>query len=95
MTLDKRLVWADNGCMTDTETYRFDQYYVFTGPDGWAWCEMFYNENGAGHHVTCPTPFKDVQVAIAKLQAKHTAAYVDELMAEDIAEALTHTFTTN
>lgn len=73
-----------------TTTHR-DQYYVFTGPDGWAWCEMFYTEQGTEHHVTAPTPHKDVAHAMTRLAVIHPDATIDELVAEDIADAMRHT----
>lgn len=68
-----------------------DQYYVFTGPDGGAWCEMFWTDaDGEAHHATTPTPYRDVNRAMARLEDLHPGAVVDQLMDADIAEALTH-----
>ena len=62
-----------------------DQYYVFTGPDGWAWVEMFYE----GRHVTAPSPRRDIGEHLACLQATYPTATVDELVtAEDVADAM-------
>ena len=55
----------------------FDQYYIFTGPDGWAWCEMYLID---GTHVTAPTTFKSNTVAVAELTKLHPGALVDELI---------------
>ena len=65
------------------ETYT-EQYYVFTGPDGWAWTEMFWDTN----HVTAPAPCREVADQIALLESLHPGAMVDELLAEDIADAM-------
>ena len=61
-----------------------EQYYVFTGPDGWAWVEMFYD----GEHVTVPGPCRDVAEQVALLERLHPSATVDTLAAQDIADAL-------
>ena len=62
-----------------------EQYYVFTGPDGWAWCEMFYGTN----HVTAPTPCREVADALELLTKIHPDAMVDALCyADDMIDAM-------
>ena len=65
-----------------------EQYYVFTGPDGWAWVEMFFD----GRHVTAPSPRKSVSDQIAWLESEYPTAIVDELMESDIADAMEYQF---
>jgi hypothetical protein len=67
-----------------TESRR-EQYYVFTGPDGWAWCEMFFD----GLHVTAPTPFQAIAEAVRRLEEMHPTAVVDTLWdAADMVDAM-------
>ena len=61
-----------------------EQYYVFTGPDGWAWVEMFCGTT----HVTAPGPCRSIADQIELLKELHPNALVDELLVEDIPEAM-------
>ena len=70
-----------------TKTYA-EQYYVFTGPDGWTWCEMFYEDR----HVTAPTPHKFTEDAMDTLRALHPDAMIDVLDTADVAHAMRYTF---
>ncbi len=56
---------------------------------------MFYIDKGRDRHVTAPTPYfgpNAVAHAMSRLELLHPGAVIDELMPEDIADALTHTF---
>jgi hypothetical protein len=72
-----------------------DQYYVFIKPGTTdAWCEMFYSDADGDHHVTAPTPYYGPQAllrAMERLELLHPTALVDELMADDIGDALNYT----
>jgi len=67
-----------------------DQYYVFTGPDGWAWVDAWFAHEQGGHtHVTCRlTPYRLVDDAMTWLENCHPTAYVDQLEDEDIEDAM-------
>ena len=64
-----------------------DQFYVFTGPDGWAWVEMF---GANGSHDTAPGPCREVADQIELLERLHPEAIVDSIdgQAADIADAM-------
>ena len=83
-------MYRDNAYMTNTEQgdTMTEQYYVFTGPDGWAWVEMYYE----GRHVTAPSPHKAIADCMASMRDRYPMATVDELMPEDIADAMRYTF---
>lgn len=58
------------------------QIYVFTGPDGWAWCEIW--EHGRNHVV--PTPFRLEAQAYSEIKRRNPDAIVDYgLIGEDLA----------
>ena len=61
-----------------------EQYYVFTGPDGWAWVETFWGDV----HVTVPGPCRDVADQVELLERLHPGAIVDTLDPSDIADAM-------
>lgn len=61
-----------------------EQFYVFVGPDGWAWCEMF----GPSWHVTAPTPWRSVRDALVGLERLHPGCIVDEIVGADAVDAL-------
>ena len=70
-----------------TTQYR-EQYYVFTGPDGWAWVEMFFDST----HVTCPSPCQSVDEEVALLKDMHPNALVDSFDDdEQITDAMRYT----
>ncbi len=61
--------------MTTTETSTTEEFYVFQGRDGWAWCEAF---TASGHFVA-PTPFRSVSRAVEEVERRNPAALVDWL----------------
>ena len=63
-----------------------NQFYLFTMPDDMCpvWAEVFLADGG--HHVA-PTPYSEVEYALAKLEAAHPGATVDTLwLPQDISE---------
>lgn len=68
-----------------------DQFYLFTGPDGWVWVEMFWTDPEGDHHLTSATPFGELHEAICFFQDFHPHAVIDELCEEDIFDALRFT----
>jgi hypothetical protein len=78
--------------MTTTDTIKFDQRYMFAGPacfegeTSHAWCEMFIASDQS--HVTAPTPYTEVSQAVAAFERR--GWLVDELVDDDIADAMTY-----
>ena len=71
--------------MTEIKRTR-DELFVFTMPGDMCpvWSEMFLAD---GTHVVAPTPYSEVEYAIAQLKAANPGATVDELCYEsDIEE---------
>ncbi len=67
---------------------RFDQYYVFTGPDGWCLVEMFLTD---GAHEVVPGPYRQIGDQVACLERLHPGAWVGVLDdPEEIAEAMAY-----
>lgn len=62
-----------------------DQFYVFKGPDGWAWVEMFGPDET---HVTAPGPYREVAVMVEALKVEHPDAVVDDLLDSDVEDAM-------
>jgi hypothetical protein len=62
-----------------------DQFYMFLGLDGQIWSEIFLAE---GLHMVAPTPFRDMELALAGCGDRNPGATVDELVdATEITQA--------
>jgi hypothetical protein len=56
-----------------------DQFYMFCGPDGWIWSEIFLAD---GLHMVAPTPFRGMEDAERVTGERNPEAYVDVLCDE-------------